>query len=163
MPAPLLSVLTPRVRALFPLIERGVLSGLSTRSINDAIRAATGTGIRRQVLLDVRRAVLGVARASSALKSIRKDRVPNPDRLEAALTKIRDRFSFKVKLTGLDTITGEERSMFVTISSPVPLSAEELEDLGAATATTGTSGPDFVVLSAALESGVRAGALGSIL
>jgi len=163
MPVPFLATLTPRVRSLFPLIERGVLSGLSSRSINASIAAATGSGIRRQVLLDIRREILNVVRASDALKSIRKDRVPNPARLPDALTKIRDRFSFRVKLTGLDTITGDERSIFVTISSPTPLSANELEDLGAATATTGTSGPDFIVLSAALESGLRAGSFGSIL
>lgn len=129
MPLPLSLTLTARVRRLLPIIERGVASGLSSRAINTAITTATGTGIRRQVLLDVMRDLRGVQTAGEALRFVRLDRVPNPLRVPTALTPIRRAFGSTVRIEGTLLGTGERVTRFIQVTHDSVLTRGEIEDI----------------------------------
>lgn len=127
MAAPLALRLTRRVRQLLPTIESGVAAGLSSRAINAAITRATGTGIRRQTLLDIMRSIRQIETVGESLQFVRFDRVPNPDRTPLALTRIRRRFGSTVRLQGRLVTTGESVTMHVQVTHDEPLTRGEIE------------------------------------
>ena len=131
MPPPISLRLTSRQRGLLPTIRSGVASGLSSRSINDAIRRATGTGINRQVLLDVMREMRGIQKHGETLKFIRKDRIPDPTRVRTALTPIRRAFSSTVEVRGFLLGTGERIIRNIQVTHDVPLTAGNIENIAA--------------------------------
>lgn len=131
MPPPLSSTLTARLRGLLPIIESGVVRGLSSRAINSAIQRATGTGIRRQVLLDVIRQVRGIQTAGDALRFVRLDRVPDPSRTPIALTPIRRALSSTVRVDGILLTTGERISRFVQVTHDDILTRGQIQDIAA--------------------------------
>lgn len=131
MPPPLSLTLTARVRRLLPTIQGGVAAGLGSRAINDAIRAATGTGIRRTDLLRVMREIRGVQEAGDRLKFVRRDRTPDPNRVPTALTPIRRRFGSTIEVRGRLLDTGESITRFVQVTHDQPLDRGALEDIGA--------------------------------
>ncbi len=127
MPIPLSLTLTARARRLLPIIEGGVTAGLSSRSINAAITTATGSGLRRQVLLDIMRELRGVQIAGEALQFVRLDRVPNPLRVPTALTPIRRAFGSTVRIVGSLFDTGEGVTRFVQVTHDGVLTRGEIE------------------------------------
>lgn len=129
MPPPLSLQLSARVRRLLPSIESGVAAGLSSRAINEAIRRATGTGIRRQVLLDIMREIQGIQRAGDLLRFVRRDRVPTPGRVPVALTPIRRALSSTVRVIGRLLTTGEAISRFVQVTHDDILTRGQIEDI----------------------------------
>lgn len=129
MPPPLSLQLSRRVRQLLPVIRGGVASGLSSRAINDAIRNSTGSGIRRQVLLDIMREIRGIQQAGDRLKNVRLDRVPDPSRVRRALTPIRREFGSTVRISGLDLNTGQSLTRHVTVTHDAVLTRGEIEDI----------------------------------
>lgn len=128
---PLSARLTSRVRRLLPTIEGGVAAGLSSRAINDAIRLAEGTGIRRQVLLDVIREIKGIESAGEQLQFVRLDRSPDPGRTPNAITPIRRRFGSTIRVDGFLTGTGEAVTRFVQVTHDDVLTRGQLEDAAA--------------------------------
>ena len=128
MPQPLAETLSPRVRQLLPIIESGVTAGLSSRAINDALVEATGTGLRRQTLLDIIREIQGVDKFGETLKNVRLDRTPDPDRVPTALTRIRRNFGSTVRVSGFDLNTGESIDRYVQVTHDDPLTRGEIED-----------------------------------
>lgn len=131
MAIPLSLQLTSRVRGLLPIIESGVASGLSSRTINEAIRAATGTGLRRQVLLDIMRDMRGIAQAGEGLQFVRLDRAPDPTRVPRALTPIRRAFGSTVRVEGVLLSTGQAVTRFVQVTHDSVLTRGEIEDIAA--------------------------------
>lgn len=162
MPIPFLATLAPRIRALFPIIEAGVARGISSRNINAAIKDATGTGIKRQTLLDVMRKITGLAQKQSQLKFLTRGSVPNINRLPEALTKIRRKLSFRVLVKGFLIDTGEEIFQHVTLTMNAPLTRGRLEDMATELLDDRQERYGMEVLTATLVSGVRAGLAGTL-
>lgn len=129
MPTPLSVRLTSRQRGLLSVIESGVASGLSSRSINTAIKNATGTGINRQVLLDVIREIKGIQRHGDTLKNVRLDRRPDPRRTPRALTPISTALSSTVEIKGRLLGTGESVTQHVQIVHDAILTRGQIEDI----------------------------------
>ena len=124
--------LSSRVRRLLPIIESGVASGLSSRAINTAIQQATGTGIRRQVLLDVMREISGIQKHGQTLKNVRLDRRPDPRRTPRALTPISTAFSSTVEIKGRLLGTGEPVTQHVQVVHDAVLTRGQIEDIASA-------------------------------
>ncbi len=131
MPLPFSLSLTARVRRLLPTIESGVASGLSSRAINEAITRATGSGIRRQTLLDIMREMRGIQTVGETLQFVRLDRAPNPARIPTALTPIRRAFGSTVRVEGSLLDTGERIVRHVQVTHDGILSRGEIEDIAA--------------------------------
>lgn len=131
MPPPFIASLGSRARSLLPIIQSGVSSGLGSRAINDAIRRATGTGLRRQTLLDIMRQLRGIEEAGERLRFVRRDRTPDPTRVPEALTSIRRRFGSTVRIEGVLADTGERITQHVQVTHDEPLTRGELEDTAA--------------------------------
>lgn len=106
-------------------------AGLSSRAINLAITRATGTGIRRQVLLDVMREIRGIQSAGEVLQFVRLDRAPNPLRSPTALTPIRRAFGSTVRIEGRLLATGEVVTRHVQVTHDSVLTRGQIEDIAA--------------------------------
>lgn len=131
MALPFIFKLTARQRRLLPSIRGGVAAGLGSRAINAAITAATGTGIRRQVLLDIMREIRGVQAAGERLQFVRLDRVPDPTRVPTALTPIRRAFGSTVRVEGVLLDTGERAVRHVQVTHDDILTRGQIEDIAA--------------------------------
>ena len=131
MATPLSLTLSSTVRRLLPIIESGVAAGLSSRAINAAIKTATGTGVRRQVLLDIMREMRGIQTAGESLQFVRFDRAPNPARVPTALTPIRRAFGSTVRIEGRFLSTGERVVRHVQVTHDSVLTRGEIEDIAA--------------------------------
>ena len=132
MPTPLSLRLSQRVRRLLPIIEGGVTSGLSSRAINTAIRNATGTGIRRQDLLDIIREIKGIQKHGDTLKNVRLDRRPDPRRTPNALTPISTAISSTVQIKGRLFGTAALVVQHVQVVHDSILTRGQIEDIAAA-------------------------------
>ncbi len=113
------------------MIESGVASGLSSRAINTAIQRATGSGLRRQVLLDVMREVRAIQTAGESLQFVRFDRTPDPSRVPTALTPIRRAFGSTVRIEGRLLATGEMVTRHVQVTHDSALTRGQIEDTAA--------------------------------
>ena len=131
MPSPLSLQLTSRIRRLLPAIESGVTAGLSSRAINAAIVKATGSGVRRQTLLDIIREIKGIQTAGESLQFVRLDRAPNPSRVPTALTPIRRAFGSTVRIEGTLFDTGETITRHVQVTHDSVLTRGQIEDIAA--------------------------------
>lgn len=131
MALPFSLTLSSRLRRLLPTIEGGVAAGLSSRAINAAITSATGTGIRRQVLLDIMREIRGIEVAGERLQFVRLDRAPNPTRVPTALTPIRRAFGSTVRVEGRLLSTGEMVTRHVQVTHDSVLTRGRIEEIAA--------------------------------
>lgn len=84
-------------------------------------------GVRRTSLLTAIRYVRGVDIKTNAIRSIRRDRKPDPARIAIARTNIRRQFSFTVRIRGTNSDTGDPIEQFITLTSDSTRSIEELE------------------------------------
>lgn len=116
---------------MLPSIERGVAAGLSSRAIGIAIKNATGTGIRRQVLLDIMREIRGISSFGENLQFVRLDRRPDPSRVPTALTPIRRAFGSTVRIEGRLLGTGESIIRHVQVTHDSVLTRGQIEDIAA--------------------------------
>lgn len=159
---PFIATLAPRIRALLPIIEGGVSRGISSRNINQAIKDATGKGIKRQTLLDVIRKISGVQAKHSQLKFLNARSIPNINRLPEALTKIRRRLSFRIAVRGLLIDTGEEMIQHVTLTMDNPLSRGAMETMAIDLVNDAKDRYGLEIQDSTLISGVRAGTFGTL-
>ena len=161
MPPPLLSTLSQRARTAFPIIRGGVARGLSANSIQSLLRAE-GLGIRRTDLLSIIRAERGIEVAASRLRTMRRDRSPDPRRLPDALHKIRRAFSFDVKISGFDLETGADVTQFVNVALDDPLTRGEIENLALSLIDAQAQRYGFAVTDVIIERGLKAGVEGTV-
>jgi hypothetical protein len=159
MALPLLSRLSPRARRASPIIRRGVREGVSSRELTRVLQQA-GLGIRRQVLLDIMRAMSDEAAIGPVLSALGIGRMPNPLRLPPAITKIRRAFSFTVRVRGLETDTGLTAEQFVQVTTDTLLTRGEIEALAQQAIETDLNRYKLTVSAVQLMGGVRAGAPG---
>lgn len=161
MAIPLLAGVSSRARRAYPIIQRAVREGVSANQTQFLLQR-NGLGIRRQVLLDLRRAAQGIEAARPALRNLGRSRLPNPARLPEAVTKIRRAFSFQLEVSGQSLTTGERMTRFVTVATDTLLTRAALEDLAGRTVAGDTDAYEFDLDSVQLTGGLRAGAFGTI-
>lgn len=112
----LLDLLVPSARVALPFVRSMVEKGLTTTAIQQALRPL-GVPVRRTDLLALVRGIKDEALARPYIASVRDNLLIDPMRLGAPLTSTLRKFSFQVRLDGLDPDTGEKTSFHVTISS----------------------------------------------
>lgn len=161
MPTPFLSTLTKRARLAYPIIQRGVREGLSSRAISNTLKAG-GVGIRRNTLLDIMRRERDVWEHGQNLRYLPLDRRPNPSRLPEALTRIRRNYSYEVFVTGIDTSMGVPRGQYVTVASSKLLTRREAETLAIEYAGGIHESGGIEIEKAQLNNILRAGPLGTL-
>jgi len=159
---PFLSTLTRTARRAFPIIQGAVRRGLSANRIQSLL-SSVKLGIRRTSLLDLIRREKGIEIGAANLRAVRRDRIPDPRRMPEALTTLKRAFSFKVRLQGIDTSTGEDIDRFVQVSLDRPRTRGDIEDLGASFAFEDPERYGIDLTSVTLQSGVKAGFPGTIL
>lgn len=162
MATPILAGLSAIGRAALPIIRGGVSRGLSSRAINQLIKEAFGTGIRRQTLLDVMREVSGINRTATQLRNLGRFRLPNPARLPPAITRIRRNYSFVVRVTGRLIDTAELITQNITVSLDTVRTREEIERLAEQAVLDNQSTYGMEDISSLIISGVRSGRLGTL-
>jgi len=161
MPHFLLSVISKAGRAALPIIKSGVAKGLSGNKIAGILKGQ-GFKIRRQSLLDIIRAERGIKTAGAALKFLGMNRFPNPLRLPPALTRIRRKYSFIVKVTTSLLATGETIEQNITISTSKLLTRGELQQRAENMITDNQERYGLEVIVSQLIEGIRAGDSGTL-
>jgi len=126
LPAAVLTRLPKSARLAYPFVKRAVSEGLSANAALKAWRESGGA-IRRQTFLDLYRTVKGVEQAGARLRNLPLHSRPNPDRLPPAVHPILRRYSFEVRLRGVDSYTGETVERYITVSSNDLLTRREIE------------------------------------
>jgi hypothetical protein len=107
-------------------IQGGVARGLSSTAIQTLIRETTGTGVRRVDLLEAIRSVRGIAESGLRVQNIRKDRFPDPARMERAKTRILSNYSFTTEVSGVNRFTGVKETSHLTVRSNRLLTPNEI-------------------------------------
>ena len=100
--------------------------GISANAALAAYREA-GYGIRRSDFLGLYRNAKGVTEAAYHVRNIRKDYLPDPDRLPHAITSIRRDYSFNVRLDVRDSESGELIKRNITVTSDRLMSVADME------------------------------------
>ncbi len=159
MATPLLSTLSRTARTAWPIIQRGVREGLSANKIASVLKTQQ-LGIRRDTLLTLARAERAIWEHGQRLKFLPMKATPRLDALPVALSKIRRRYSFTVRLTGRSELTGQPLIQNVTISTDIGMSREELESMAEDMGIEGKSRYGLQLDNVQLVSGLRAGDLG---
>lgn len=157
-----LQTLTGRARFAYPIIQRGVRAGLSSRSISDSLREA-GLGIRRATLLDIMRRERDIVSHGLRMKFLPLDRAPNPDRLPEALTRLRREFSYTVELRGRVIDTQELITRQVTVASSKLLTRREAEVIAAGFLLNTPEAYGMELDRAQLTGVLKSGELGTLL
>ena len=162
MPVAFAAGLNKLARQALPLIQGGVSKGLSSKSISDTLKTTFGKSIRRATLLNIIRRYKNIATRGAQLKFLPRLSRPNPLRLPPALTKLRRKYSFVVRLIGNIEGTFERIERMVTISSDTILTRAQMEDIALSIAADNGERYPIVDISATLMSGVQAGEQGTL-
>lgn len=114
-------------RAL-PFIESAVAAGTSANVLQNSL-AAAGIGVRRQDLLAAIRDIKGAQAAADRLKFIRSDFRPQPSNLPHAVTRQLRDYSFRVRVTGTNLMSGQTEIRTFNVSTNDLLSRDEIESI----------------------------------
>lgn len=161
MAVPFLAGLSVTLRAAYPIIVRGVAEGLSGNAIQRVLSTA-GMGTRRAPLQNLISRVRGIKQQTSRLKFISRNAIPNVLRLPEALHRIRQNFSFVVRVRGTQTDTGLALDQMVTIASDIPLSRARLEQMAEDVVDRQRDRYKVLIESSLLLEGLRAGPAGRL-
>lgn len=156
-----LAGLSATLRAAFPIIKRGVAEGLSGNAIQRVLTIAD-LGTRRAPLQKLISRLRGVKQQTSRLKFLPRNAIPNVLRLPEALHKIRQNFSFTVRVRGTQADTGLALDQHVTIASDVPLSRSRLEQMAEDVVDRQRDRYKVLIESSLLLEGLRAGPAGRL-
>ena len=151
---PWLSTLPQSARMGYPMVQRAVREGLSSRRVSEALQAG-GIGIRRQTLLDMMRLERGIQASGSLLSHVPRNFAPNPQRLPLALHTLSNAFSYTARVTGLLSATGQRFDQFVTVTSNKSLSPQSIEELAEDAATRAGTEYEMEVETVNIVRGVR--------
>lgn len=157
----ILAGLSARARAAYPIIRGAVNRGLSSSEITKVLQDQ-GIGIRRQTLLDIIRDERGAVTAGARLRNLGSRRMPNPERLPKALTRLRRAYSFVVEVRGINSETGETMTRPVTVSTSRLMSRADIEAQAMEYVVTDSERYGMDALTAVLTEGRRAGDLGTL-
>lgn len=113
-------------RRAWPAVRKAVAQGIGADRTFQALREQ-GFAVTRQVIRELAAAERAMQAQMSDLRFLNRSQRPDPLRLPIALTKMRQRFAFVVRLRGINTQTGEAETRHVTVSTPVLLTRAEME------------------------------------
>lgn len=156
------TILSPSSLLALPFIRSAVSSGLSANRLQVTL-AAAGYGVRRTELLTAVRQIRGEALAADRLKYVRKDRLPDPSRLQLAATTTLRQYAFTARVQGFDTAAGEQKSRYVTVSTSNLMTVGDMEELAAEITTDPEVYEPFEVESVLIVAAVRSGSRGTLL
>ncbi len=120
--------LSPSAARALPFIESGLARGLSSTALQSELSAA-GLGVRRTDLLEAIRSIKGMEVAADRLKSVRYDYTVDPSKLPFAVTRQLREYSFRVKVSGLNPLSGAYEDRFYNISSNDLMTRGEIEEV----------------------------------
>jgi hypothetical protein len=155
-----LAAFGPRIVQMLPLLRGGVAKGLSLNALNEVIKGVYGRGIRKQTLVDVRRLIKGEISSGPILRNLKRNAIPNINRLPPALTRLRRNLSFIVRVTGIQTDTDLTVDQFVTVALDTAIPREEIERIAEDAILTNQSEYKLVITRSQIQSGSRAGPAG---
>jgi hypothetical protein len=122
--------LSSAVRRNYSIIQQGVAQGLSSKAINEAVRAATGTGIRRTDLLQGMRVAGGVQQAGRNIGNIPFANRPNYATLPAFTPVTSNRkYLIQYRVEWFDPVKQIRGTDFITVGTDQTLTRQELDDL----------------------------------
>jgi len=121
----LIDSLTAGVREAFPFIKSLSESSLSANKIIEEVRSA-GMAVQRSDALKLIRTLRENEIVSKYIKSVRNDFMPNPERFATAVTDIIRNYSYEVRINGTHAKTRERVTKWVTISTNVVLSKDQV-------------------------------------
>lgn len=113
-------------RQALPIIRSAIRRGIGADSTFQTLRTRF-PGLTRAAVRGIARVERQIIAASADLRFMNQDFMPNPNRLPPALTTLRRQFSFKVRLRGIDPVTGSSVDQFVTISTDRLRSRRDME------------------------------------
>lgn len=120
------SVLTSSIRKAFPYILGGVTQGLSANRIQSML-TSVDLGVRRSNLLTV----IGLLRTSygfpSTLRGVDAERFPGADLFRFGYLGQESNFNHVIKFLTRSSVTGEEFTNHLTVTSDTLLSNEQLQ------------------------------------
>jgi len=120
--------LSAATRRSYSIIQAGVAQGLSARAVNEAVRAATGRGIRRTDLLEGMRLAGGVQQAGRNIANVGFNRRPNYATLPVFTPVTSNRkYLIQYEVRWFDPVTGEQGSNWLTIGTDEMLTRAELD------------------------------------
>lgn len=127
MALPYIDALTKSERAALPFLTAAANQGLSA---NEALRqlSAAGMGIRRANALSIYSDLQDQVNARPYFKSVNLNARLDPSRLGQALTKTTGLYTYTVKSTGVNTLTGEKTERFVNVIADTLLTKQEALD-----------------------------------
>lgn len=112
-----LAVLAPRVQSNIGLIRGGVNRGMSSTQIQSLIRSTGQAGIRRTDLLAGIRQVQGITESANRIRSVRRDRFPDPSRIAVSKGPMVSRFSYDVRFAPKGWRAGDPGARYITVRS----------------------------------------------
>lgn len=122
------SSLSGATRASYSIIQAGVSRGLSSKAINETVRAATGAGIRRTDLLQGMRVAGNVQQAGRNIGNVGLARRPNYATLPSfAPVTSNKKYLIQYEVRWTDSLTGESGSNFITVGTDETLTRGELD------------------------------------
>ena len=123
----LVVALSTRVQSNMAIIRAGVAQGLTQKGIQGLITQTGQRGIRKTDLLKGMRYAKGLQDTGPYLRSIRRDRKPNPARLPKSIKPMTRTYRFEVRIDGTNPVTNARESSFVTVRTDDLLTPVELE------------------------------------
>ncbi len=111
-------------------IRSGIADGLSGLSILRSLQASPLGGMRKTTFFKIVRTIKKVELQRPYIKSVRKDRNFDPNRLVESPYNHKKAFNYIVHGKIRDAETGEEKHTWVTVSSSVQFKPEEALAIG---------------------------------
>ncbi len=156
------ATLNKLARQALPLIRGGVSKGMSSKAISDTLKTTFGESIRRSTLLNIIRRYKNIDTVGAQLKFLPRLARPNPLRLPAAITTIRRKYSFIIRIVGNIEGTLERATQMVAVSTNEILTRIELETMGLKALLDNPEKYPIIDGIPTLISGVQAGDKGTL-
>jgi hypothetical protein len=116
MANPLLALLPKSARQALPIIQGGVARGLSSRAITQSILEAGIKISRGRSVLPAMRAIKQLEQQGSNIQFIANRNRINVNRLPPAMTNIKRRYSYRVRIQGIG-LDGQPQSQYLFVST----------------------------------------------
>jgi hypothetical protein len=123
----LLDLLTAGARRALPFISSLALGDFTSNEILRRV-ADAGLGVRRQEGLDLIRQLRGITSASSYVKAIRNNFLPDISRLPKSIGRLPTNFYYNVRVEGIDPLTGENIISYHTVATDELLTKNQVYD-----------------------------------
>lgn len=138
------------IRTATPFIVHGVSAGLSANSILSSLQAG-GLGVRRSTGLNMIRNLRKQYGAPGLVKGVKPGLFPEPERYGIAAYPTKRKFTYVMKVTGYNPVTGLSDVQHVNVVSDDTLTLAELEETAIDLTSEGQSAGTLFPESAMVE------------